>query len=136
MPASAVAPTVTEELPDDQMPYLGSGVSRDINMGKYEFCPWIGKLLVKRFSADEESKGGLVIPNAAKEEKSWGTVITVPRANPPDGIKSGDLVLFHVGAGTDMDNVLGEGYVLLDYLDPSDNDLLGIFVLKTYFEKI
>lgn len=118
--------TTTESLYESILPGVGD-ISRDINMEDFEFFPWTGRILVKRFRPDTESVGGLSIPKEAQQEKNWGPVVKLPERNPPEGVSVGDLILFLDGAGTLAGQAFGADFVLLDYTGEFDNDVLGIF---------
>ncbi len=83
------------------------------------------KILVKRLEAEEVTKGGIVLPDSAKEKPKEGKVIEVgPGKVLDDGtrgslqVKKGDRILFTSYAGTEIkiDNeeylVMGEDDVL------------------------
>lgn len=101
----------------------------DIDMTKLEFVPWPGRFLVKRFQADKQTKGGLTLPEEAIRKKNWGHVVALPIDRAPPGVKLGTIVLFLDGAGELIES-MGDEYVLLDYRDDFDNDVLGIFQPK------
>lgn len=108
-------------------------IARDIDLDAMEFVPWPGKFLVKRFSPDEVTRGGLELPPSSQETKNWGTVVILPQHDPPPNLKVGDVVVF-LDSGLDLE-VLGKGYVLLDCSDMSDSDVLGTFRPKKETEK-
>lgn len=89
--------------------------------------PLHDRVLVKRFSEDEKSKGGIIIPDTAKEKPIQGQVIAVGsgrvsedgKVRPLD-VKKGDKVLFGKYAGTEI-KVDGD-----DYLMMREEDILGI----------
>ena len=71
--------------------------------------PLNDKILVKRLDAEEKTKGGIVLPDTAKEKPKEGKVIAVgtgklldsgERAKPQ--ISAGDRVLFNSYAGTEV----------------------------------
>ena len=49
-------------------------------MAKSKFRPLHDRVVVKRIDADEKSKGGIIIPDSAKEKPSQGEVTAVARA--------------------------------------------------------
>lgn len=103
--------------------------SSDIDTSKMKFIPWPGRFLVKRFEPDKKTKGGLELPDAAQRKKNWGHIVALPEANAPPGVRVGTLVLFLEGAGEPVE-ALGDDFILLDYRDDFDNDVLGVFVPK------
>ena len=71
--------------------------------------PLNDKILVKRLEADEKTKGGIVLPDTAKEKPKEGKIISVgagklldngDRAKPQ--VNVGDRVLFNAYAGTEV----------------------------------
>src|SRR5271169_3973711 len=89
--------------------------------------PLNDKLVVKRLEAEEKTKGGIVLPDTAKEKPREGRVVAVgegkllddgQRATPQ--CKSDDRVIFSSYAGTEV-KVNGEEYLILD-----EGDILAI----------
>jgi len=85
------------------------------------------RVLVKRMEEDEVVKGGIIIPDTAKEKPQRGEVIAVgPGARDEDGkfipmnVKKGDKVLFGKYAGSEVK--MGDE----DYLIMREDDILGI----------
>ena len=81
------------------------------------------KVLIKRLEAETKTKGGIVLPDTAKEKPQKGTVLAVGDGKLlEDGkraafqVKKGDKVLFASYAGTEI-KVDGEEYVLMDEAD-------------------
>jgi chaperonin GroES len=77
-------------------------------MAKFKFRPLHDRVVVKRLSAEEKTKGGIIIPDTAKEKPSQGEVIAVgPGGRDESGkivkpdVKSGDRVLFGKWSGTE-----------------------------------
>jgi chaperonin GroES len=78
------------------------------------------KVLLKRLEAETKTKGGIVLPDAAKEKPQKGTVIAVGDGRLlKDGsradfqVKAGDTVIFASYAGTEV-KVDGQEYMLMD----------------------
>jgi len=71
--------------------------------------PLHDRVLIKRLEDEEKSKGGIIIPDTAKEKPQQGKVIAVGKGKtlkngkvlPPD-VKQGDRVLFGKYAGTEV----------------------------------
>lgn len=89
--------------------------------------PLYDRLLVKRTEAEEKSKGGIILPDSAKEKPKQGSVIAVGKGKYNDkgeriapSVKEGDTVLFSSYAGTDI-KIDGE-----DYLIMREDDVLAI----------
>ena len=85
------------------------------------------RVLVKRVEAEEKTKGGIVLPDTAKEKPKEGKVISVGPGktteegkNIPLSVKEGDKILFSSYAGTDIE-VEGKEYLIL-----REEDILGI----------
>ena len=85
------------------------------------------KVLIKRLEAEQKTKGGIVLPDAAKEKPQKGTVLAVGDGRlMKDGtragfqVKKGDAVLFASYAGTEI-KVDGEELMLMD-----ESDILAI----------
>jgi chaperonin GroES len=92
-----------------------------------DFVPLRDRILVRRIEDEETTRGGLIIPDTAKEKPQEGAVLAVGRGMrkedgkviPPD-VKPGDRVLFGRYAGTDI--VLdGEPYLIL-----REEEVLGL----------
>ncbi len=96
-------------------------------MAKTKFRPLHDRVVVKRIDAEEKSKGGIIIPDTAKEKPSQGEVIAVgPGGRDESGqlvkpdVKAGDKVLFGKWSGTEV--VLdGE-----DLLIMKESDIMGV----------
>ena len=77
-------------------------------MAKTKFRPLHDRVVVKRIDAEEKTKGGIIIPDSAKEKPSEGQGIAVgPGGRDESGklipidIKAGDRVLFCKWSGTE-----------------------------------
>ena len=71
--------------------------------------PLHDRLIVKRLAEDDVSKGGIIIPDSAKEKPQRGEVIAVGKGKiaedgtvRPLDVKAGDTVLFGKYAGTEV----------------------------------
>jgi chaperonin GroES len=89
--------------------------------------PLHDRVLVKRSNEEERSKGGIIIPDTAKEKPIQGEVIAVGqgRVNEegklrPLDVKKGDKILFGKYSGTEI-KIDGE-----DYLMMREEDVLGV----------
>lgn len=89
--------------------------------------PLNDRILVKRMAGEEVSKGGIIIPDSAKEKPAEGQIIAVgPGKLNEKGervamdVKVGDNVLFSKYGGTDI-KLDGE-----DYLIMREDDILGV----------
>jgi chaperonin GroES len=101
--------------------------SRGTSMAKTKFRPLHDRVVVKRIDADEKTKGGIIIPDTAKEKPSQGEVVAVgPGGRDETGklipidIKTGDKVLFGKWSGTEV-KIDGE-----DLLIMKESDIMGV----------
>ncbi len=91
------------------------------------FRPLHDRILVRRVESHEKTKGGIIIPDTAKEKPSEGEVVAVgPGARNEAGqiqaldVKAGDRILFGKWSGTEI-KINGE-----DLLIMKESDVLGI----------
>ncbi|MCD2184708.1 MULTISPECIES: co-chaperone GroES [Rhizobiaceae] len=91
------------------------------------FRPLHDRILVRRVESDEKTKGGIIIPDTAKEKPQEGEVIAVgPGARNDAGqiqpldVKVGDYILFGKWSGTEI-KIAGE-----DLLIMKESDVMGI----------
>jgi len=91
------------------------------------FRPLGDRVLVRRVEEEEKTKGGIIIPDTAKEKPQEGEVIAVgPGARDETGkiqpldVKSGDRILFGKWSGTEV-KLNGE-----DLLIMKESDILGV----------
>ena len=80
-----------------------------------QFRPLHDRVVVRRIEEDERTKGGIIIPDTAKEKPQQGEVIAVgPGArdekgvNQPLDVKAGDRVLFGKWSGSEEAPWLGD----------------------------
>jgi chaperonin GroES len=92
-----------------------------------KFRPLHDRVVVRRVEQEEKTKGGIIIPDTAKEKPQEGQVVAAgPGARGEDGkvvpldVKAGDRVLFGKWSGTEV-KIDGE-----DLLIMKESDLLGI----------
>jgi chaperonin GroES len=91
------------------------------------FTPLHDRVLVRRIEGDETTKGGLIIPDSAKEKPAEGEVISCGEGARKDsgelipmGVKEGDRVLFGKWSGTEV-TIDGEELLIM-----KESDVLGI----------
>ncbi|MXN53210.1 co-chaperone GroES [Shinella sp. AETb1-6] len=91
------------------------------------FRPLHDRILVRRVESQEKTKGGIIIPDTAKEKPQEGEVIAVgPGARNEAGqiqpldVKAGDRILFGKWSGTEI-KINGE-----DLLIMKESDVMGI----------
>jgi chaperonin GroES len=96
------------------------------------FRPLHDRVLVRRVKVEEKTRGGILIPDTAKEKPIEGEVLAVgPGARDETGriipldVKVGDRVLFGKWAGTDV-IIDGEERLIL-----KESDILGVIEGKT-----
>jgi chaperonin GroES len=91
------------------------------------FRPLHDRVVVRRLDSEEKTKGGIIIPDTAKEKPSEGVIVSVgPGARDDAGkvnaldVKTGDRVLFGKWSGTEV-KVDGE-----DLLIMKESDIMGV----------
>jgi chaperonin GroES len=96
----------------------------EVNMA---FRPLHDRVVVKRLEGEEKTKGGIIIPDTAKEKPQEGKVIAVgPGGRDESGkltpldVKAGDRVLFGKWSGTEV-KIDGD-----DLLIMKESDIMGI----------
>jgi chaperonin GroES len=101
-----------------------------------KFRPLHDRLVVRRVEAEEKTKGGVIIPDTAKEKPMEGEVLAVgPGARDESGkvhpleVKVGDRVLFGKWSGTEV-RLDGE-----DLLIMKESDVLGILETSASVQK-
>jgi len=88
--------------------------------------PLQDRVIVKRVAEEEKTKGGIIIPDTAKEKPIEGEIIAVGPGTLEDGkrlelnVKAGDRVLFGKYAGTEV-KLDGEEHLIL-----REDDILGV----------
>jgi chaperonin GroES len=89
--------------------------------------PLNDRILVKRVAAEEKTKGGILIPDTAKEKPIEARVVAVGNGRllddgrrEPLSIREGDRVLFGKYAGTEL-KIDGDEHVIL-----REDDVLGV----------
>ncbi len=89
--------------------------------------PLQDRILVQRIEEEKTTKGGIIIPDTAKEKPAEGKVVAVGNGKVgedgkriPLEIKKGDRILFGKYAGTEV-KIEGEEYLIL-----REDDVLGI----------
>ena len=91
------------------------------------FRPLHDRVLVKRVEGEEKSRGGIIIPDTAKEKPMEGEVIAVGSGARdesgklvPLDVKAGDRVLFGKWSGTEV-RIDGQ-----DLLIMKESDIMGV----------
>ena len=96
-------------------------------MASNKFTPLHDRILVQRLEESETMRGGIIIPDSAKEKPQQGKVISVGKGKSNDegkvfplDVKAGDTVLFGKYSGTEI-KLDGD-----DYLIMREEEVLGI----------
>ena len=91
------------------------------------FKPLHDRVLVKRVESDEKTKGGLIIPDTAKEKPAEGEIVAAGEGARKDSgelipmsVKKGDRVLFGKWSGTEV-TLDGQELIIM-----KESDILGI----------
>ena len=92
-----------------------------------QFRPLHDRVVVKRVEEETKTRGGIIIPDTAKEKPMQGEVLAVgPGARNEKGeivaldVKAGDRVLFGKWSGTEV-KIDGEEYLIM-----KESDIMGI----------
>ena len=92
-----------------------------------KFTPLHDRILVRRVEESETTRGGIIIPDTAKDKPQEGEVISVGKGKVnedgkvfPLAVKEGDRILFGKYAGTEI-KLDGE-----DFLTMKEEEVLGI----------
>ncbi|MGB4221125.1 MAG: co-chaperone GroES [Smithellaceae bacterium] len=96
-------------------------------MNSMKIRPLQDRIIVKRLEEEEKTKGGIIIPDTAKEKPIEGKIIAVGKGKKtedgkviPLDVKVGDKVLFSKYGGTDI-KIDGEEYLIM-----REDDILGV----------
>jgi chaperonin GroES len=96
-------------------------------MAKAKFRPLHDRVVVKRVEAEDKSKGGIIIPDTAKEKPQQGEVVAVgPGGRDENGklvpmdLKAGDRVLFGKWSGTEV-KLDGDELLIM-----KESDIMGV----------
>ena len=96
-------------------------------MAKLKFRPPHDRVVVRRIDAEEKTKGGIIIPDTAKEKPQEGEIIAVgPGARDESGkivaldVEPGDRILFGKWSGTEV-RIDGQ-----DLLIMKESDIMGV----------
>jgi chaperonin GroES len=96
-------------------------------MAKLKFRPLHDRVVVKRIEAEAKSKGGIIIPDTAKEKPQEGEIVAVgPGGRDENGklismdVKAGDRVLFGKWSGTEV-KIDGDELLIM-----KESDIMGV----------
>ena len=96
-------------------------------MAKLKFRPLHDRVVVRRIDAEEKSKGGIIIPDTAKEKPQEGEIIAAgPGGRDESGkltpldVKNGDKILFGKWSGTEV-KIDGQELLIM-----KESDIMGV----------
>ena len=96
-------------------------------MAKTKFRPLHDRVVVRRIEADEKTKGGIIIPDTAKEKPQEGEVVAVGPGGRdeagklvPMDLQAGDRVLFGKWSGTEV-KIDNEELLIM-----KESDIMGV----------
>ena len=96
-------------------------------MANFKIQPLQDRVIVKAKEAEETTKGGLFLPDTAKEKPIEGTIVAVGEGKVADNgtvtkltVKVGDIVLYGKYSGTEI-KIDGEEYLIM-----RESDIYGI----------
>jgi chaperonin GroES len=108
-------------------PFQGSTASRRRTHMGMKIRPLQDRIIVKRVQEEEKTKGGIIIPDTAKEKPIEGKVLAVGNGKVledgkvrPLDVKAGDRILFSKYAGTEI-KIEGEEHLIM-----REEDILGV----------
>ena len=94
---------------------------------KIKIRPLQDRILIKRLNEEEKTKGGIIIPDTAKEKPQEGRVIAIGKGKVledgkllPIEVKVGDKILFSKYSGTEV-KIEGEEHLIV-----KEEDVLGV----------
>ena len=92
-----------------------------------KFRPLHDRVVIRRLEGEEKTKGGIIIPDTAKEKPQEGEVVSVGSGTRSDegkvtplDVKAGDRILFGKWSGTEV-KIAGEDLIIM-----KESDILGI----------
>ena len=95
-------------------------------MAKTKVQPLGDRVLLKQLEAEEKTKGGIIVPDTAKEKPQEGEIVAVGKGKVEDGktialeVKVGDKVLYGKYSGTEI-KINGEEFLIV-----KEEDILAI----------
>jgi chaperonin GroES len=100
---------------------------REEDMAKTKFRPLHDRVVVKRIDAEEKSKGGIIIPDTAKEKPQEGEIVAIGPGGRdeagkliPIDVKVGNRVLFGKWSGTEV-KIDGDELLIM-----KESDIMGV----------
>jgi len=102
-----------------------------------KFRPLHDRVVIRRVEEEEKSRGGIIIPDTAKEKPMEGEVVAAgPGARGEDGkiqpmeLKAGDRVLFGKWSGTEV-KLDGEELIIM-----KESDIMGVIEPSAAAQKV
>ena len=98
----------------------------DKNDKKSRIRPLHDRVLIKRLNGEDITKGGIIIPDSAKEKPQEGKVVAIGKGRHEDGqvipldVKVNDRILFGKYSGSEI-NIDGEEHLIM-----REEDILGV----------
>src|SRR5882762_5066533 len=99
----------------------------EVHMAKAKFRPLHDRVVVRRLAGEDKTKGGIIIPDTAKEKPQEGEVIAIGPGGRdeagkliPIDVKAGDRVLFGKWSGTEV-KLDGEELLIM-----KESDIMGV----------
>src|SRR5216683_3342334 len=96
-----------------------------------KFTPLHDRILVRRVEEADTTRGGIIIPDSAKDKPQEGEVISAGKGKiseegkvRPLDVKEGDRILFGKYSGTEI-KIDGEDFVIMH-----EEEVLGVFLLR------
>lgn len=96
-------------------------------MSEFKIKPLQDRVIVKPINAEEKTKGGIILPDTAKEKPVEGTVVAAgPGKQKDDGtsiplfVKQGDKIIYGKYSGTEI-KIEDEEYLIM-----REEDIFGI----------
>ncbi|MDQ7816787.1 MAG: co-chaperone GroES [Melioribacteraceae bacterium] len=96
-------------------------------MAQFKIQPLQDRVIVKPKEAEETTKGGIILPDTAKEKPVEGTIVAVGSGKVTDdgkvialSLKVGDIVLYGKYSGTEV-KIEGDEYLIM-----RESDIYGI----------
>ncbi len=93
---------------------------------KLKIRPLHDRILIKRINEEEKTKGGIIIPDSAKEKPQEGKVVAIGKGRFDEGkvipmdVKVGDRILFTKYSGNEI-KLEGEEHLIL-----KEDEILGV----------
>jgi chaperonin GroES len=98
---------------------ITNNINKESNMAKIKLNPLADRVVVKPAEAEEKTKGGIILPDTAKEKPVEGTIVAAGPGKISDNgelvkmtVKVGDKVLYGKYSGTEV-TIEGEEYLIM-----------------------